>query len=688
MKTNTPDCDKHGSPTIAERDVPGRHSSRSSVFSFVKAERGGSARLPCDIESYLDDEPTTIKWFKDNTSSPFYILEDARRRGIWNANHDISVEWAGRAFFSALSSPASLEVSKLDAIDAGHYACRVRFHRGETRTQNITLLVGVSPSRPQISDGDGTILQGSIGPFYVGHSLRLNCVIEKGEPLPKVVWRRNGVELVNGGRYTIYPKKQLFSNSTRAIVYWSVLDIGRLTRDEFRVTFSCEASNQISDKPQVASVTIDLILPPLSVEVEHSGSRYDAGASAEFRCRVSGSRPFPVVTWILTSRKIESFFNDISTDDDGNTTISTLLLHMSPQENGQKLICRASNHQLPGSTWEDSVLLNVLHPPIVSLSLGEGLSLSRLVEGSDVYFECLVSANPPLNHIRWTLNDRELPQDPDIVLQGTYLALRNVSAVKLNGRLNCDVSNSLGSMRSNDVELRIQYPPRCRTEVVEAHYRFTSTKSPLIIRCQMDADPRDRLVFSWFVRNATNGERRTLRDHKAMNESTSVLFYTPSSISEEADLECWASNALNRSDRARPCVFHVQPYGVPPALEECQVVNQAQSWFFLECDTSSREHIAEIYQVEVRHADSGVLLFNASSDRDAAFEVRGLPEATECIVLIFARNEKGRSEPARVIIKAISPPSKLLTNGVVETSVTVGSIMFIIVLFVACCVTS
>ncbi|OQR79243.1 kin of IRRE protein 1-like [Tropilaelaps mercedesae] len=103
--------------------------------------------------------------------------------------------------------------------------------------------------------------------------------------------------------------------------------------------------------------------------------------------------------------------------------------------------------------------------------------------------------------------------------------------------------------------------------------------------------------------------------------------------------------------------------GVPPVLEECQVVNQAQSWFFLECDTSSREHVAEIYQVEVRHADSGALLFNASSEGDAAFEVRGLPEATECIALVFARNEKGRSEPARVVIKAISPPSKLLTNG-------------------------
>ena len=38
----------------------------------------------------------------------------------------------------------------------------------------------VSPSKPQITDGDGTFLQGTVGPFYVGHSLRLNCIVEKG----------------------------------------------------------------------------------------------------------------------------------------------------------------------------------------------------------------------------------------------------------------------------------------------------------------------------------------------------------------------------------------------------------------------------------------------------------------------------------------------------------------------------
>ena len=66
---------------------------------------------------------------------------------------------------------------------------------------------------------------------------------------------------------------------------------------------------------------------------------------------------------------------------------------------------------------------------------------------------------------------------------------------------------------------------------------------------------------------------------------------------------------------------------------------------------------------QVRHADTNALLANLTSENDAVFQVRGIPESTECIALVFAFNEKGRSEPTRVMIQAISPPSKLLTNS-------------------------
>ncbi|XP_022664491.1 uncharacterized protein LOC111251772 isoform X1 [Varroa destructor] len=689
----------------------------------VSAEAGGSANLPCDIDSELADEPVLVRWFHLNNSSdgaPFYILEDAQRRGIWNANHDISVDFAGKAYFSALSSPASLQLSRLSPTDAGQYLCSVSFHSGEVRTHNVSLRVGVSTSTPLLTDGEGSILASLIGPYYVGHNLRINCIVEKGLPVPTVVWKRNGIPIIDantpdegGGDISSNSSKYRVIAQPRTDGAHTILDVGRLGRDELRATFSCEAFNEISEQPLETAITIDLILPPLSVEVEHGGISYSAGAQAEFRCRVIGSRPFPVVTWLLATRKLEAFFSHVSDEDDGNTTVSTLLLTMSPIENGQKLICRVTNHQLPGSTWEDSIQLNIIHAPVVSLrGVGghEASNIHVVSQSQDVILECVIIANPPVTRVFWTLNDRLLEDntlrrnsslvtpsstatttitDALLVKPGhrftTRLMLQNVTAGQHNGRYNCDVTNPLGSVRSNDLDLRVRYSPRCHPSVDKVYRYGASNKGSirtipmLAIRCQMDADAMDRLHFTWIAYNSSGSNEWHVfhpSAHQVMNETTSQLSYRPSSLNEELTIECWANNSayINSSvHEPEPCVFHIEPYGVPPVLENCQVVNQAQSWFFLECDSIRQvdDKSKEFYVLELYNADNGKLLANLTSD-EPAFQVVDLPDATECIAQVFAANEKGRSDPSRVIIQAISPPSKLLTSGV-GASVTVVS---------------
>ena len=43
-------------------------------------------------------------------------------------------------------------------------------------------------------------------------------------------------------------------------------------------------------------------------------------------------------------------------------------------------------------------------PPRMELRLGRSLNASNIKEGDDVYFECLIQANPPPSNIRWTRN--------------------------------------------------------------------------------------------------------------------------------------------------------------------------------------------------------------------------------------------------------------------------------------------
>ena len=48
--------------------------------------------------------------------------------------------------------------------------------------------------------------------------------------------------------------------------------------------------------------------------------------------------------------------------------------------------------------------LRVSDPPIVSVELGSNLNGSFIREGMDVYFECIVQANPRLRKIQWLHN--------------------------------------------------------------------------------------------------------------------------------------------------------------------------------------------------------------------------------------------------------------------------------------------
>ena len=40
--------------------------------------------------------------------------------------------------------------------------------------------------------------------------------------------------------------------------------------------------------------------------------------------------------------------------------------------------------------------------PRLDLRLGRSLNASNIKEGDDVYFECMIRANPPPSNIKWT----------------------------------------------------------------------------------------------------------------------------------------------------------------------------------------------------------------------------------------------------------------------------------------------
>ncbi|XP_064474754.1 nephrin-like [Ornithodoros turicata] len=630
-----------------------------------RREEGEEVSLPCDIESERDDGTASVRWFREGATAPFYVTEDADGRGIWNARHDIGVPWVGRAVFHTLRSPARFVLSQLRATDSGVYRCVVRFHSGAIRNITVaSLIVGVRPSRPVIKDLEGNVLEGKTRPLLLGSRLELDCLVEKGKPAPTVTWYRDEQILD-------FPSEPLLDEGARSKLIFSGLN-----RTDLQANLSCRARNPIALAPINVSIILDLIMPPLSVTLENQMPSYDSGVSTEFRCRVVGSRPKPEVTWTLSGRKPEgTYFVDVS--DDENVTKSVLLTVLAAGDNRQSITCGATNPSIPDVQWKDSMELNVLHPPVLALNLGNGLREDHILEGRDVYMECDIVANPQVNDIWWTFEGEDMPvNDTGIFVNGQYLVLRNVTQGS-SGAYRCHARNLRGASESGVLTLRVKYSPRCKSADSVPRsilHRYWSAGEEVKVSCEVDSDPPE-VTFRWTVRN--NSESRELSDFVS-NGTRSVVRYFPTTATEYVTLTCWANNSVGMQQSY--CTFFVEPQGVPKAHSQCAVVNQATSWFVLEC--AQRPGERAWYQLEVYHADTGRLLSNASSlvGERPHFRVRNIPPATECLARVYVVNERGRSEPTTIVVRAIPPPSKLLTSGVqcVDSNHTLAALILLL----------
>ena len=74
---------------------------------------------------------------------------------------------------------------------------------------------------------------------------------------------------------------------------------------------------------------------------------------------------------------------------------------LSAEDNAKKLTCRAKNKFIRGSSIETSVKLDIKFAPRVRLQWGANIDGDNIVEGQDVYLECLSSSNPPVSRIQW-----------------------------------------------------------------------------------------------------------------------------------------------------------------------------------------------------------------------------------------------------------------------------------------------
>ncbi|GFY78687.1 nephrin, partial [Trichonephila inaurata madagascariensis] len=416
----------------------------------------------------------------------------------------------------------------------------------------------------------------------------------------------------------------------------------RLKRQDLFTELLCQASNNNLTAPVYSSVTIDLNLKPLSIQITNPPNVLTAKETLELNCQSEGSKPPSRITWMkgaedVTHLAIHNIYGRIS--------VSSLTFVLMSEDNGKKLTCKAENPHLPESALHDSLILNVQFSPILSLVFGASIQSEHIREGSDVYFECNIQANPPITEFRWWFQSHILEHDPlsGIVIRNHSLLIHSVSREN-RGRYQCVAENNLGRGKSEEVSLKIQFSPVCITHQQHTYGIVWQGKSNLT--CSVEADPKE-VTFTWTLSNLVIEE---LAGAPTPKGSKSILEYQTKTKRDYGPVQCYAKNAIGKMKE--PCVFNIVPTGPPPPLRNCLVTNQTITSLSVSCEPYDTPKQVT-YHLEMYDMKREALLANITSRHDPSFFVKNLPSGSSFIVALYTTTPKGKSETVALTTSTI-----------------------------------
>ncbi|CAG9789231.1 unnamed protein product [Diatraea saccharalis] len=612
----------------------------------VDAVLGRTASLPCDVTPDTnEDRVYMVLWFRAGKATggkPIYSF-DVRGRSFNKA-----LQWSDpnafgpRAYFATVARPAALTLDTVQLDDEGIYRCRVDFKNSPTRNFQIRLAVIVPPHQLILYDKSGRDVSGVVGPLEEGNELVLVCEVRGGRPAPTVVWLIDGT-----------PAPQYIGEKTDTHVVVNKLELPHVRRNHLNTTFKCRASNTNLVSPQEKTVRLEMNLRPTLVEILNKPTTLSSERYVSLTCVSEGSRPPAQLTWYKDNRKFKR--GKISESMNETWVSSNVQFMPLPEDDGVLLKCQADNSALPGQSIEDSFKLDVVYPPVVSLSLGSTLNPHDIKEGDDVYFECSVRANPREHRISWYHNEKQVVHN---VVSGVIVSTKSLVLQRVTrdhgGEYSCRATNALGETASETTHLSIQYAPVCThssTQVLGAQI-----EEALRVRCSVTANPPD-VTFFWQFNNS--GESLDVSPAKfgTANGSTSELSYKPQSERDYGTLSCRGTNSVGR--QLEPCVFQIVPAARPTAPRNCSLhtgnnSTEITNWLLVRCVAGYDGGLPQSFVLEALDPITGKTRFTSNAnDTDGVVTFKlDLVQMTSVNdgesgtfnLLIYAKNLKGESE--------------------------------------------
>ncbi|CAL4119919.1 unnamed protein product [Meganyctiphanes norvegica] len=587
---------------------------------------GVDGELPCLLEPRVrDDLPKLLLWYKDGIKTPIISYRSGR------SLPPLEESLGSRLQLDLGSHSASLVIATVTPADAGTYECRVDYPKSPSHTVYVNFSVIEPPRLIEIQDEQGSPMEeGVMGPYQEDQMVVFTCLARDGVPLPNVTWWQKG-ELLDGGWEISGP--QLVQND---------FVVSRLTRGWHNTTITCQAANTHRLTPLVQDVTITMFLRPLWVLLE-TPDAVQEGQLLRLHCTTEGARPPALMTWLIRGQVTQAETEEEPTSIQYmSRTTSTLALRVSKEDDGMEVACRAANPATPDNFIANTTKLQVHYKPRVVASLGRPLEASLLKEGDDVYFNCKVTSNPPVQRITWFHQGVEQVQNVSegVILSAESLVLQRVSRDR-SGDYQCAAANTIAAVTSMPITLNIRYSPECQTSPTTY---FIYDKS-INVTCSVTSYPPVHLI-QWRWNSST--EVITSKPILAALQTTSIAQYSvgPSMEPDDRLLTCWGVNDMGVQDI--PCTFTVKSASAPAPLSSCRLANITASSLSLKCERwpHAPDLGSTLYRAEV-YFENGTLFANVTSPR-ASFNVSRLDAGTSYQIKVYITHGPITSPPVFV----------------------------------------
>ncbi|NXX38083.1 KIRR3 protein, partial [Tricholaema leucomelas] len=225
-----------------------------------------------------------------------------------------------------------------------------------------------------------------------------------------------------------------------------------------------------------------------------------AGDPLNLTCHADNAKPAASIIWMRRGEVINgaTYSKTLLRDGKRESIMSTLFMAPSDIENGESIVCRASNKALPGGK-ETSVTIDIQHPPLVNLSVEP----QPVLEDNTVKFHCSAKANPAVTQYRWAKKGQVIKEASgdfyETIVDHTFFS----------EPVSCEVTNALGSTNiSRTVD--VYFGPRMATEPQSL---LVDLGSDAVFNCAWTGNPS--LTIVWMKRGSgvvlSNENKLTLK---------------------------------------------------------------------------------------------------------------------------------------------------------------------------------